>query len=227
MKKQVKLNNVCIFGSSGSLGEAFLRRISNSCKDLLVVSRSSTKLIDDNLKKNNCSSLELDYPINSKDFTLAFNKYYQNKKIDLVINCIGYYEPSKDIFDQDVFNRNMLSNFHVLQFITKVIKKTIKKDGKFINISSIASNHGAHDEFAYSASKKIVDYFLEVYNQEYSNKFEIINISPGAIISKITSGRKNSKKLIIPEELVDLALHIAYSGKSLAIPAINVFKKEY
>jgi NAD(P)-dependent dehydrogenase (short-subunit alcohol dehydrogenase family) len=41
-----------------------------------------------------------------------------------------------------------------LQFITKIIKKTIKKDGKFINISSIASNHGAHDEFAYSASKK-------------------------------------------------------------------------
>jgi hypothetical protein len=76
-------------------------------------------------------------------------------------------------------------------------------------------------------AKKIVDYFLEVYNQEYSNKFEIINISPGAIISKITSGRKNSKKLIIPEELVDLAIQIAYSGKSLAIPSISVYKKDY
>ena len=148
-----------------------------------------------------------------------------NRRYDLIINCIGKYKPTTDIFDQDEFRSSTDFNFAVLQYLLKVLRPFIGHNAKLINISSIASHSGGQKEFSYSASKELVDRLMgELRFDSIYRHVRLLNVRSGAVVSKMTSERPSPTDLIKPDELSELCLQVINAGESLIVPTLDVYR---
>lgn len=215
------LGNVIVFGSTGDIGSAIVHKIAPISKSLTLVSRQKPDGLL--LEYQNAVWVSMDYPVNKKDFLCLFDE----SKFDVIINAIGVYTLDQSLFDKKNFESNMLSNFEIVRFIAGFVKLKIKKTGWFFNISSIASSHGTVNEFSYSASKELVDRFLSYFGQENKKSFRVINLSPGAVIGRITSEREDSSLLIDPEDLASLLIMLLNLGPSISVPELNIYRNRY
>ena len=60
-----------------------------------------------------------------------------------------------------------------------------------------------------------------------NTKFRIVNVRPGAVISRITKDRKDSDILIEPSDLATFTLNIVQMGSSINIPVIDIYRNRY
>jgi NADP-dependent 3-hydroxy acid dehydrogenase YdfG len=77
-------------------------------------------------------------------------------------------------------------------------------------------------EFSYSSSKLIVDKFLLEETLNKKNNFKILNIKPGAFLSKTTSKRKD-KNLISTTQLANTIYKLSSQEESIYISSIEIF----
>lgn len=220
----MQFKNVIIFGASGDLGNSFMKALLSKSERITLVVRNASKLDHEVTLMPHVSTVEFDFP--SKLAMLGSHLDRETAHFDLIINAIGAYNQSKDILSTNHFESSIRSNFSVLQYILVALRPFVSQDSKFINISSIASHSGSPSEVAYSSSKLLVDNLMASLRfDDIYKAVRTLNVRPGAIISKMTSSRRDSSKFIDPDELAELCLVIVCSGNSLIIPSIDIYRR--
>ena len=215
--------NTIIFGASGDIGSAFVKKLHDQTESLTLVVREKSKLETILIDYSKVNIIEFSFPDNLENLDKEILNSSQD--FDLIVNTVGSYNSTDDIFNQLDYENMLMNNFYVLQHILNVLKFKIHKMAKMINVSSIASHLGSDQEMAYSSSKILVDNIMaSLKNNAHYKNVKTLNVRPGAVISKITKDRPDNTKFINPDDIADLCLNIILSGSSLDLPVIDIFR---
>ena len=204
-----------ILGATGDLGSSLVDTFLSKDFNIYILHRKNSEIA----KFKNKKSLKL---VQFEKLNLLPDEILK-RSFDIVINSAGkYFSDSNETVNRETFTKTIDDNFFSLLDYFNSVKKSIKKTGIFINISSIASNYGSKMEFSYSSSKLIVDKFLLEQTLNKKNNFKILNIKPGAFLSKTTSKRKD-KKLISTTQLANTIYKLSTQEESIYISSIEIF----
>tara|TARA_B000000532_G_scaffold126421_1_gene101284 strand:+ start:159 stop:824 length:666 start_codon:yes stop_codon:yes gene_type:complete len=216
---------VTITGSNGSLGLALAKKFFNKNYSLILHSRKKNKkILAFKNKNNNFIYGNLEKIETIKKICKKINGYDSN----IIINNAGIYlnksfNKIKINEIKKIIDINFLSNIYLL----KNLKISKEKKYLIININSIAGVSGTANETIYSASKHALKGFFDSIEQEHDNKFDIMNIYPGAFKSKITKKRKDFNNLMSADEIADLIFENIKKYRSLKINNIYLKRKLY
>jgi short-subunit dehydrogenase len=183
--------NILIIGGSFGIGEELCKEFSKAGARLAIVARSKDKI--DNLCKilnENHLSIAIDVSKKSdldKLFTILAKRW---KKIDIVIFCVGAYQPMNiDNFDiqkaKNIININLNSFLNFIDSFLPLLKE--KKISHLAIISSVAGYFGMPNSLAYGASKAALSNLSESLFYElrqYETKVQLIN--PGFVKTRLT-----------------------------------------
>jgi len=187
----LKNKNVLVTGASGGIGNAIVKKLSESGANVLASGTKIEKLNE--LKKNfqNIKILRFDISQNDKIDEFINNATKElDGDLDCVVNNAGITKDNLAIRMkieewQEVIDINLTSTF----LITKsAIKKMLKKkSGKIVNITSVVGHTGNLGQVNYTASKAGIIAMSKSLAIEYAKKNININcISPGFIRTAMT-----------------------------------------
>ena len=217
--------NIIVTGASGGIGNAIIKKLSESGANILASGTRIEKL--EELKKNFEGLKILNFDISQSDKIEEFIEKATNElggSLDGMINNAGITQDNLAIrmsLDewQKVININLTSTFLMSKF---AIKKMLKnKSGKIINITSVVGHTGNLGQANYTASKAGIVAMSKSLAIEYAKKNINVNcISPGfiqtamtdkidekfkeVIISKIPSARLGQ-----PEDIANAVLFLS------------------
>ena len=219
-----KQSSAMILGAFGDIGQAFTSMVLNNYTDVTLVYRSKPESQIDKLNTS-ARLIKLNYPSDCNEFEVFLNS--RDTPFDLVVNCIGVYQETSNIYSINDFSHVMESNFYILQYLMGFLRSRFSKNAAFVNVSSIAGSFSSEHEMAYGGAKYLVDKFINVLRDHDDMKgVRVLNVRPGAVISKITAKRENSDFLIDPEELVSLVANVLYFGKTLSVSELNIYRRK-
>ena len=194
VNKNFDNKKILIFGGTGGVGSALIKRLKNFKNVNIKAPRSSE--------------------INLKNLTVeSLKNYCCNFTPDLVINAAAVsFSDSDGIIEKfdDIFNVNLKSNIVIIEFL-----KTFKKEVKFVVISS-SSTKGRENITNYSASKAALNSVVESQANVLKNQNILINaIIPEKIntpmIQKLHKTNIANRELLDVEEVIDAILYLAAS----------------
>jgi len=217
--------NIIVTGASGGIGNAIIKKLSESGANILASGTRIEKL--EELKKNFKGLKILKFDISQSDKIEEFIENATNElggSLDGLVNNAGITQDNLAIrmsLDewQKVININLTSTFLMSKF---AIKKMLKnKSGKIVNITSVVGHTGNLGQANYTASKAGIVAMSKSLAVEYAKKNININcISPGfiktamtdkiddkfkeVIISKIPSGRLGE-----PDDIANAVLFLS------------------
>jgi short-subunit dehydrogenase len=217
-------SSALVLGAFGDVGLAFANMVVKNYSDVTLVYRSKPDpqlcIFDDSVRL-----IRLDYPLNCFEFESFLES--RDAPFDFVVNCIGVYQETHNIYSRSDFGFSIENNFYILQYIMELLRSRFSRDATFVNVSSIASFIPSEHEMAYSGVKYLVDRFIEVLrSQDDMKNVRVLNVRPGAVISKMTKNRKDSDRFIDPNELVALVTNVLTFGNSLAVSDLNVYRRK-
>jgi len=216
---------VTITGSNGSLGLALAKKFFDNNYPLILHSRKKNKKLLNFKNKNNFFIYgDLENIKTIKQLSKKINQFNSN----IIINNAGIYL-NKSFNNLKIKQINKIINVNFLSsiLILKNLKISKKRKYLLININSVAGVSGSANESIYSASKHALKGFFDSIEQEPNNKFDIMNIYPGAFKSKITKNRKDFKNLMHSDEIADLIFDNIKKYSSLKINNIFLKRKLY
>jgi len=220
------MNNdvVIITGVNGALGSALTKTYLNNAHNVIGIDKQkSTKHRIDYLQFDFSKITDLAYRKNKrKSLINLINK----RQIKVLINNAAYQKISS--FENIKFSDIEVSlnvNFKTPFFLIKtLLTPLIESGGKVINIGTIHNQLTIPNFFCYSSSKLAMSSIVKSLSVELGNKIDFIEISPGAIDTKmLRSGfddpkhqefKKNkipSKKFLDPLELGSIIYNISIS----------------
>jgi len=94
----------------------------------------------------------------------------------------------------------------------------MKKNGKIINIASVAGHHAFAGSAAYNASKGAVIQLTRTMATEYAGKINVNAICPGIIVTAMTKGLLKSM-----EPLIKNSVPLKRAGKAEEIGGLAVY----
>ena len=167
--------NILIIASNSELASETINELKSKNFNIYATSRK-TGLIDDKVHE-----FYLDVT-NEMDFIHLKEKFY-NIKFDVIINFAGIAVAGaiEELNENDLKKQLDVNLFGLLRII-KYFCPYLKKDGRLINISSMAE-YGVFPFLSpYCISKAACDILLNLYSIE-SNK-KVVSIRPGAVATK-------------------------------------------
>ena len=218
------LNNiVLITGASRGIGLSIAQSFSDEGFYVIGTSRSKFDL-ETALGTKDCSHIKLD--VTDRD---TIKKIYEQLKNEnnlpgTLINNAGITKDQlflrmKDEDWDDVINTNLSSVFNITKAFIKPMLK--EKEGRIINISSVAGLMGNPGQVNYSASKAAIGGFTKSLAKELASRNITVNsIAPGFISSDMTDALNDDQKVEIlkqipvqkfgdPKNIADLAIFLA------------------
>ena len=194
--------NIIVTGASGGIGNAIIKKLSESGANILASGTRIEKL--EELKKNFESIKILKFDISQSE---KIEEFIENATIELggsldgLVNNAGITQDNLAIRMsleewQKVININLTSTFLMSKF---AIKKMLKnKSGKIINITSVVGHTGNLGQANYTASKAGIVAMSKSLATEYAKKNININcISPGFIKTAMTDKIDDKFKEVI------------------------------
>jgi 3-oxoacyl-[acyl-carrier protein] reductase len=194
--------NIIVTGASGGIGNAIIKKLSESGANILASGTRIEKL--EELKKNFESIKILKFDISQNE---KIEEFIENATIELggsldgLVNNAGITQDNLAIRMsleewQKVININLTSTFLMSKF---AIKKMLKnKSGKIINITSVVGHTGNLGQANYTASKAGIVAMSKSLATEYAKKNININcISPGFIKTAMTDKIDDKFKEVI------------------------------
>jgi 3-oxoacyl-[acyl-carrier protein] reductase len=194
--------NIIVTGASGGIGNAIIKKLSESGANILASGTRIEKL--EELKKNFESIKILKFDISQNE---KIEEFIENATIELggsldgLVNNAGITQDNLAIRMsleewQKVININLTSTFLMSKF---AIKKMLKnKSGKIINITSVVGHTGNLGQANYTASKAGIVAMSKSLATEYAKKNININcISPGFIKTTMTDKIDDKFKEVI------------------------------
>ena len=189
--KDLKDKKIIVTGSTGGIGNAIIKKLSEAGANILASGTRIEKL--EELKKNfkNVKILKCDMSEGSKIEEFIENATNElGGSLDCIINNAGIALDNLAIRMsleewQKVINVNLTSTFLMSKF---AIKKMLKnKSGKIVNITSVVGHTGNLGQVNYTASKAGIIAMSKSLAIEYAKKNINVNcISPGFIKTAMT-----------------------------------------
>ncbi len=189
--KDLKDKKIIVTGSTGGIGNAIIKKLSEAGANILASGTRSEKL--EELKKNfkNVKILKCDMSEGSKIEEFIENATNElGGSLDCIVNNAGIALDNLAIRMsleewQKVINVNLTSTFLMSKF---AIKKMLKnKSGKIVNITSVVGHTGNLGQVNYTASKAGIIAMSKSLAIEYAKKNINVNcISPGFIKTAMT-----------------------------------------
>lgn len=183
--------NILVIGGSFGIGEELCKELSRLGSNLAIVARSKDK-IDNLCKTLNGNHLSIASDVSKKSDLNKLSTTLSKKwnKIDIVIFCVGAYQPMNiDNFDlqkaENIININVKSFLSFIDSFLPSFKK--KKISHLAIISSVAGYFGMPNSLAYGASKAALSNLSESLFYElkkYETKVQLIN--PGFVKTRLT-----------------------------------------
>ena len=194
--------NIIVTGASGGIGNAIIKKLSDSGANILA---SGTRIEKLEKLKNNFEDLKiLKFDISQSDKIEEFIENATSElggNLDGIVNNAGITQDNLAIrmsLDewQKVININLTSTFLMSKF---AIKKMLKnKSGKIVNITSVVGHTGNLGQANYTASKAGIVAMSKSLAIEFAKKNININcISPGFIQTAMTDKIDDKFKEII------------------------------
>ena len=216
-------NTVLITGASRGIGLSIAQSFSDEGFYVIGTSRSKFDL-ETALGTKDCSHIILD--VTDRD---TIKEVYEQLKNEnnlpgTLINNAGITKDQlflrmKDEDWDDVINTNLSSVFNITKAFIKPMLK--EKEGRIINISSVAGLMGNPGQVNYSASKAAIGGFTKSLAKELASRNITVNsIAPGFISSDMTDALNDDQKAEIlkqipvqkfgdPKNIADLAIFLA------------------
>ena len=216
-------NTVLITGASRGIGLSIAQSFSDEGFYVIGTSRSKFDL-ETALGTKDCSHIILD--VTDRD---TIKEVYEQLKNEnnlpgTIINNAGITKDQlflrmKDEDWDDVINTNLSSVFNITKAFIKPMLK--EKEGRIINISSVAGLMGNPGQVNYSASKAAIGGFTKSLAKELASRNITVNsIAPGFISSDMTDALNDDQKVEIlkqipvqkfgdPKNIADLAIFLA------------------
>ena len=198
----LKKKNIIVTGASGGIGNAIIKKLSETGANILASGTRIEKL--EELKKNFEGLKILKFDISQSDKIEEFIENATNElggSLDGIVNNAGITQDNLAIrmsLDewQKVININLTSTFLMSKF---AIKKMLKnKSGKIVNITSVVGHTGNLGQANYTASKAGIVAMSKSLAIEYAKKNININcISPGFIQTAMTDKIDDKFKEVI------------------------------
>ncbi len=139
-------------------------------------------------------------------------------RLDILVNNAGvaYRKPVEETSVEE-YEKIMDTNVKGLFLCTKHAIPHISKsnDGKIINISSEAGQHGISELSVYSASKFAVSGFTEALASELSGRAKVYCLCPGAVDTEMYRSMFSDRPMLKPE-------HVAKKVLEISLPASNM-----
>ena len=216
-------NTVLITGASRGIGLSIAQSFSDEGFYVIGTSRSKFDL-ETALGTRDCSHIKLD--VTDRD---TIKEVYEQLKNEnnlpgTIINNAGITKDQlflrmKDEDWDDVINTNLSSVFNITKAFIKPMLK--EKEGRIINISSVAGLMGNPGQVNYSASKAAIGGFTKSLAKELASRNITVNsIAPGFVSSDMTDALNDDQKVEIlkqipvqkfgdPKNIADLAIFLA------------------
>ena len=216
-------NTVLITGASRGIGLSIAQSFSDEGFYVIGTSRSKFDL-ETALGTKDCSHIKLD--VTDRD---TIKEVYEQLKNEnnlpgTLINNAGITKDQlflrmKDEDWDDVINTNLSSVFNITKAFIKPMLK--EKEGRIINISSVAGLMGNPGQVNYSASKAAIGGFTKSLAKELASRNITVNsIAPGYVSSDMTDALNDDQKVEIlkqipvqkfgdPKNIADLAIFLA------------------
>ena len=183
---------VLITGASSGIGKVTAEHLSAKGYIVYGTSRFPNKY---KIPKN-YSLLSLDINNETSINSLVKQIISKEKKIDILINNagLGITGPGEETSIkamQDNFNTNFFGPIRLIQKVLPFMR--MNKNGKIINITSIAGYMGLPFRGCYSASKSAMEIFTESIRMEVKRfGINILTLAPGEFATNIASRRYHS-----------------------------------
>ena len=187
----LKDKNIIVTGASGGIGNAIVKKLSETGANILASGTRIEKL--EELKKQFENIKILKFDISQSD---KIEEFIENAtkdlggSLDAIVNNAGITKDNLAIRMsleewQKVININLTATFLMSKF---AIKKMLKnKSGKIVNITSVVGHTGNLGQANYTASKAGIIAMSKSLAIEYSKKNINVNcISPGFIKTAMT-----------------------------------------
>ena len=182
---------IIVTGASKGIGEEISSCLSKEKAKVYGFGRSFNKKI----YNKNFSQTIIDLNDYKSAKKAVLNVFKLEKKIDVLINCVGIsksdnFDPSFD----EIIQTNLNSVFFLSNEVFRYMKKN--KSGSIINFSSVNSKFGFSNNPGYVSSKGAVSSLTRSLAKDYGKyNIRVNTISPGYIKTDMTRKSWSNKKL--------------------------------
>jgi short-subunit dehydrogenase len=198
------LKSVIVTGASSGIGRAASIALAKSGYRVFGLARSYDKLkaLSEELSAENYVPVEFDIT-RLEEFDMVLNGIATKGDIFGLVNNAGYVEPGaiEDMSIEDLRNQ-FETNFFGLLGVTKMVLPLMlqKREGRIVNISSMAGLISLPLIGAYCASKHALEAVSDALRMELWNTcVKVVNINPGVIETNIHAVT-NSKTALLKEK---------------------------
>lgn len=228
---QLKNKIALITGASSGIGKAIAEKFSEEGAIVIITSQDLNKIKAISKKIKNSYPIKLDVSDKKQVENSIKEVIKRFKKIDILVNNAGIAEWGKVIdVPYEHFERQIAVNLIGTIYCTKAVLPYMAKQssGTIINISSGLGKRGEAECSGYCASKFGLMGFSESIADEFKEyKIKVHIISPGMVDTPIHDSymAKNSderKKMLIPEDIAEVALFLVTLPYNVGIKEISV-----
>ena len=237
--KKLVNKTAVVTGASRGIGKAIALMLGREGANVVATARTTEAIADvvNQLQQMGSAGLAVtaDLRMAADIQRIADDTLARFGRIDILVNNAAIIHPPIDLvdFDANLWRQVLDVNLTGAALLTKAVLPTMIKQGsgKIINISSIGGRKGGKGRSAYRVTKAALISLTESVAAEVKPYGIDVNcICPGGVDTEGyreafgSQGRADNPKLMLPEEIADLALFLCTTaGSAVTGTAIDAF----